>query len=135
MELLRFFTNKYNNITNINNSTNINENNDSGLYNRTVKYIDVNGIQKKKKVLLYSSGEEGTNIRNALTGIYYPNYKVGTIDEYLLFKVLLTKENKQILFFFDSPTEYEESQNIIVSDNKKNEWYERKVKIFYCLYP
>ena len=104
-------------------------------YYRPIKYLDENGFQKKKKVLLYCSGEPGTKIRNALTGFYYPNYTVGTKDEYMLYKVRLLKHGKPLIFFFDSPNQYEESQQVTVCDIKKQKWYERRTKIFEKLYP
>jgi hypothetical protein len=99
-------------------------------YHRHIKYVDQNGVEKKERVLIYSSGDPGSKIRNAITGAYYPNYIVGSKDEYMLYKVRLVKDGKPLIFFFDSPQQYEESQHITVSDIKKEEWYERKVKRF-----
>ena len=105
---------------------------DDKCYRRYIRYNCKEEENKiiKEKVLLYSSGESGTKIRNAVTGCYYPNYIVGTKDEYMLFKVRLMKGETPLLFFFDSPQQYEESQHANISDIKKQEWYERKVKMF-----
>jgi hypothetical protein len=62
------------------------------------------------KYEMYTSGDTGTNIRDAVTGMYYKN-KVGSSDEFLFFKVsMLTGEcssrNGSNILFYASPEQY-----------------------------
>jgi len=102
----------------------------NGHFLRYIKYVDKEGIERKEKNIIFSSGEPGTKIKNAITGCYYPNYIVGTKDEYLLYKVRLYKAEHPYVFFFDSPEQYEKSQHTTVPSKKKIEWFERKAKEF-----
>lgn len=54
---------------------------------------------------VYSSGDIGSNIRDAITGQFYP-YKVGSEDEDSFFKVCIATgevQNQRRLFFFHHP--------------------------------
>jgi hypothetical protein len=80
---------------------------DSG-YNVIHRYtVGKNGIKKRAKIEIYTTGGIGSNIRDAETGEYYTN-KVGSLDEYLFYKVgLATGEcksrNGSNVMFFRSP--------------------------------
>ena len=84
----------------------------------------------KKKVFfdLYSSGETGSNIRDAITGQYY-TYKVGSVDEDSFFKVsIITGEinNNRRLFFFNSPSDYERVFHCELKEKNKLNWSKRQ---------
>ena len=105
--------------------------------------------QKQKKLTLFSSNIVGKRIRNALSGTEYDE-RVGSVYEKLYWKVvtkdqerwgtdLNTGEPKLVAsgydtatYFYDSPEQYERIFNITISDDIKNEWYNKngKVKIY-----
>ena len=71
----------------------------------------------------------GSRIRHAISGEMY-DYKVGSKSEDLFFKVknvsgLLGKESKNL--FYNSPEEYEEHQDSIVSTEVKLAWYNKNI--------
>lgn len=84
--------------------------------------------KKKSFVDLYSSGETGSNIRDAITGQHY-SFKVGSVDEDSFFKVsIVTGEinNNRRLFFFNSPSDYERIFHIELKDKNKFNWAKRQ---------
>jgi hypothetical protein len=89
------------------NMMNDSKNYDNG-YNVIYRYIiGKNGIKKRTKIEIYTTCSIGSNIRDAETGEYYTN-KVGSLDEYLFYKVgLATGEcksrNGSNVLFFRSP--------------------------------
>jgi hypothetical protein len=88
------------------------------------------GRLKKTKVEFYTSGQSGSKIRDAETGVYYA-HKVGSEDEDLYFKVRLVSgicknPSGYTTIFCLSPNHYmryfgEELPNDII-----NEWEKRK---------
>lgn len=86
-------------------------------------------IKKMVNVEVYSSGDVGSYIRNALTGHRYP-YRVGTKEEDLLFKLgLATGELGQNAssLFYDSPEQYEKHFFTTVSNETKERWYAKNL--------
>lgn len=89
------------------------------------------GKIKRTKVDVYTTeSSRGSKIRNAESGHYY-NHRVGTLDEHLYFKVAMSTgelkpKNSSNILFYDSPNQYEEHLNGIVSDEVKNAWSERR---------
>jgi hypothetical protein len=78
-------------------------------YHKFKRNIPTPNGTKKITVELYSSGDTGSNIRDAITGQFY-SCKVGSRDEDNFFKaVIATGEIKSDRrnFFFSSPTDYE----------------------------
>jgi hypothetical protein len=85
------------------------------------KYVDNNVITMRKKGLkinrwgekkiinidynIYGTGLYG-NIRNAVTGERL-KHKVGSDDEHLYFKIIMTSGPKVLTLFYNSPAEYE----------------------------
>jgi hypothetical protein len=88
-----------------------------------------NEKNKKVKIEFYeSSTTPGFYIRNAISGNRY-DYKVGSYDEDLLFKVAFaTGEIGQdtAILFYTSPEQYEKHMMIQVSDNTKEAWKQKQ---------
>lgn len=87
----------------------------------------------KKKIITVEYPVYGTrlygNIRNAATGEYM-DHMVGSNDENLYFKIIMTSTNKPITLFYNSPAEYEEHQQQDLSDEIKTVWrYKRDAYI------
>ena len=81
-------------------------------------------INKINNLGLYSSGVVGSNIRDAVTGMYY-NYKIGSKDEERFFSVVDctgTKSKSSLLFFYQSPKHYESVNNTSVNYDTHHRW-------------
>lgn len=102
------------------------------------KVMKDNGKIKKDKIELYSSGSQGSQIRDAETGERYP-YIVGSKDEKYFFKVSMsTGECKSIngstTFYFLSPSNYcfrlntHLSKEVIEKWNESRELHEKESK-------
>lgn len=84
-------------------------------------------------VELYSGSDTpGAKIRGAITGTKYGEYRVGTSDEYMFFKVGIITGEKGLrgnkTFFFDGPDQYEKHMRTTVDSATKNAWSERNIK-------
>jgi hypothetical protein len=83
---------------------------------------------KKPTIECYGSGQIGSQIRNAVTGQYYP-YRVGEMDESCLFKVIdaVGREGRSdpLMLYYDSPEQYENHQFVTVSQSIKENWHKR----------
>lgn len=91
-------------------------------YNKITRMID----GAKKTFELYGTNSTpGSNIRGALTGSYYRDFRVGSRDEDIFYKVAIaTCECKNdTLFFFDNPEQYERAMHTTVSQPEKEAWY------------
>jgi len=89
------------------------------------KIVDYNGNTKIVEIGVYGSGTSGSPIRNAETGEYY-KYKVGTMNEDLFFKTMITTSSGPFTLFYDSPTHYERHQYITLDDIIKTRWENKK---------
>lgn len=82
---------------------------------------------KKITIESYGSDSTGTFIRNAVTGIRY-DIKVGSKDEYILFKVTNAIGRNQrkdpLILYYDSPEQYEKHHLANLSDTIKKKWVE-----------
>lgn len=126
-----FHPNEDNDITNqqkkeINNIKSI----DSGFGYVYRNKILPSGKIKKTRVDCYTSGDAGTNIRNAETGNYY-KYKVGSKEEELFFKISLSTgelktRNSTNLLFYDSPEHFEKHLMSDIEQEIKDRWLEKK---------
>jgi len=99
------------------------KNEDKGYCN--VKRNNVN-------IELYSGSScPGAKIRGAITGTKFDQYKVGTKDEYLFFKVIIATGEKSLrgnsLFFFDSPEQYEKHIRCTIDTATKSKWAEQNM--------
>lgn len=74
----------------------------------------------------YGSGQQGSRIRNAVTGYRYP-YFVGSSDEALLFKVSDAtgryKRKERLALYYDSPEQFENHHFITLGQHVKDKWY------------
>jgi hypothetical protein len=73
---------------------------------------------------VYGSGSQESPIRNAETGEYY-KYKVGTMDEDLFFKVMVSTGevlSGPLTLFYDSPEHYERHQYLELDTLTKKRW-------------
>jgi hypothetical protein len=86
------------------------------------KYYDVVTIN------MYGSGDAGSYIKNAVTGSY-TKHRVGSEAEYLYFCVAnctgMDKLNGPIHLYYDSPSQYENHQYVLVDQDTKDVWFKR----------
>jgi hypothetical protein len=85
---------------------------------------------KQNKIEIYTSGDIGSNIRDAETGVYYAD-KVGSADEYLFFKVVIAtgecnSKNGSSTLFYLSPNHYMSHMNCDVDSKTITQWEEKK---------
>ena len=82
-----------------------------------------------KTVNVFGSGEIGTSIRDAITGVRNYAHKVGSVSEDLYFKVrVCTGEvgNRDTpTLFFDSPEQYERQMLDRLDANVKAKWHKK----------
>ena len=94
------------------------------------KCFTITQIVNKKRVTikLYGSGDYGSYIKNAVTGAY-TNHRVGSAAENLYFCVAnctgLDKMHGPVHLYYDTPSQYEKHQFVIVDQAKKDEWFNR----------
>lgn len=84
----------------------------------------VNNKNKRIELGVYGSGSHESPIRNAETGEYY-KYKVGTMDEDLFFKVMVSTGEAisgPLTLFYDTPEHYERHQYLVLDDLTKRKW-------------
>jgi hypothetical protein len=80
--------------------------------------------------ILYSSGDIGSNIRNAITGQHYVD-KVGSISENNYFKIIISTgeiKGERRTFFFLSPEDYERHMHVTLHTNVKEQWNKNKME-------
>lgn len=81
---------------------------------------------KNKSIEIYATDlTPGNRIRGAIGGSYFSNFKVGSKDEDIFYKVALcTGECREnCVFFFDTPEQYERHMCTTISQSEKEEWY------------
>lgn len=84
---------------------------------------------KYKYIELYTSGDRGHRIRNAITGINSDD-KVGSKQEDLYFKVKNVSDLKHAKIgslFYESPEQFEQHQFQVLSDEIKEKWYIKNI--------
>ena len=78
-----------------------------------------------------------TRIRNAISG-ERTRWRVGrNLEESLFFSVVIATgelSNGPYVLFYDSPKQYEKHQNIKISQEIKDQWYEKHLKARTALY-
>jgi len=77
---------------------------------------------------MYGSGDLGSYIKNAVTG-EYTNHRVGSETEYLYFCVSnstgIDKCNGPIHLYYDSPSQYEKHQFVLLDQRTVDAWFKR----------
>ena len=97
-------------------------------YHKLMRTVLINNRNKKIELGVYGSGSHESQIRNAETGEYY-KYKVGTMDEDLFFKVMISTgevPSGPLTLFYDSPEHYEKHQGIFLDNLTKKRWEVKK---------
>jgi hypothetical protein len=96
-------------------------------YNKLYRKIQQSdGSSKTITIDTYTTGEIGSNIRDAETGAFYPE-KVGSFDEDLFFKVVLAtsdcnSRNGSSTLFYISPRHYMSHMNCDVDQTTITNW-------------
>ena len=90
----------------------------------------IDAKNKQNRIEIYTSGDIGSNIRDAESGVYYAD-KVGSADEYLFFKVILAtgepeSKNGSSTLFYLSPNHYMSHMNCDVDQKTIAEWEDKK---------
>lgn len=87
-------------------------------------------FRKRLTIESYGSGQQGTLIRNAVTGFKY-NSTVGSADEDLFFKVADARgrdgRKEPLMLYYDSPEQYENHHYVTVDTDVKMDWYRRSL--------
>ncbi len=99
------------------------KNSDTGYF-----CISKNVKGKNYKIEMYNSGVTiGNKIRDAITGTY-SNYKIGSNNEDLFFKVRMPTgiKNNNVTLFYYCISDFEKHQKTIVSDTVKRKWIDKK---------
>ena len=85
---------------------------------------------EKKKVGCFSSGAQGSSIRNAVTGVYNYSHKVGSAAEYQYFSVIIatgeSKNRERIILFYDNPQQYEKHFFVDLDSDTKERWFQKE---------
>jgi hypothetical protein len=84
---------------------------------------------KNKRIEMYSTSiNSGRKIREAISGLY-SNFRTGTYDENLFFKVRMTtfgSVNTNIVLYYYSIDDFERHQKTKVSDKVRAEWSNKR---------
>ena len=100
-------------------------------YNEIYRIVDTpNGKRKNKKIVVYNSGSVGSQIRDAVTGMYTKNL-VGSRDEDLYFSLILaTGESSKgpLTLFFNSPEQCEIHLHSELGMKIKTKWNNKELK-------
>jgi len=98
-------------------------------YHRIIRNVNY----KKHEIECYSTSVNiGMMIRDAITGSKYNQYRVGTINEHLFFKVRWSTGelgNTTVSLFFDSPEQFERHMKTTVSQSVKEKWCKRNAEV------
>jgi hypothetical protein len=105
--------------------------------NRVKHKVQVLSGKYYKNVIVesYGSGCQGSRIRNAFTGIYYPDacYKVGSIYDDILFKIIdstaVDGRREPLMLYYDNPEQYERHQHATLSQQTKQAWTDKQLTI------
>ncbi len=87
--------------------------------------------KKPHNVEVFVSGDQGSTIRNAISGSYYYGDKVGSKQEDLYFKVSISTGElgkEPVILFYDTPEQYERHMYTVVDPVSKQLWLEKQMK-------
>ena len=88
-------------------------------------YHFIHGENKKRKIEFYSTSEYASIIRDAMTGKYYKDMKIGTKAECMFFKIKIFEGPRGFTLFYNSPEEFEKHQHKVLSPQIKDNWYKQ----------
>jgi hypothetical protein len=87
---------------------------------------------KRHNVEVFVSGDQGSTIRNAISGSYYYGDRVGSKQEDLYFKVSISTGElgkDSVVLFYDTPEQYERHMYATVDSETKQMWLEKQVNV------
>lgn len=96
---------------------------DKGFHKIKQMVTTPNG-RKVVNIELYSSGDQGSNIRDAISGQFY-EAKVGSKEEKQFFKMSISTgeiKGDRRTFYFHSPTDYERQMHVTLDQKTKENW-------------
>jgi hypothetical protein len=100
---------------------------ENGFYTERRSYIDSYGVKRKYVLEYYVSGEVGTLIRDAISGVKYKDMYVGSLNENKFFKMKMMNGTKTFTLFYSSPQDYELHQHVKLSPFTIQKWNEKQV--------
>jgi hypothetical protein len=100
-------------------------------YHKLKRYVNTkNGVKREYYEVYTTSCDTGAIIRNAITGVRFNKFRVGSRSESQFFKTRLasgeTGRDGETLYF-DSPEEFEKHMRIIVPPEIKEKWLEKRM--------
>lgn len=92
--------------------------------------LKADGSIKKKRIVVYTSGGMGNRVRDAESGQYYSN-RVGSNDEHLFFKVMLStgecrSANGSNALFYLSPQHFMNHLGYHVTQESIDAWEQKR---------
>ena len=99
-------------------------------YHKLKRLIKTPNGMKSSSYVLYSSGDIGSNIRDAITGQYYAA-KVGSKQENQFFKMSISTgelKGDRRSFYFSTPEDYERHMYETLDQNSKQAWEKRRMQ-------
>lgn len=82
---------------------------------------------------MYASNIQGRTIVNAITGITYPGWKVGSLDENRLWKVcdvrMRNGSGEPQFYFYDSPEQAMKHRRVTYDQDAIDAWHYRVYRI------
>jgi len=88
--------------------------------------------KKSHNVEIFVSGDQGSTIRNAISGSYYHGHRVGSKQEDLYFKVSISTGElgrESVVLFYDTPEQYERHMYVTVEPESKQAWLEKQMNV------
>lgn len=100
-------------------------------YHKLKRFVNTkNGTKKESYEVYTTSCDTGAIIRNAVTGVRFNKFRVGSSAESQFFKTRLatgeTGRDGETLYF-DSPEEFEKHMRLTVSPEIKEKWLEKRM--------
>ena len=88
-------------------------------------------FRKTVTINMYSTGQVGSNIRDAITGEYLRDL-VGSVEEYKYFKVVMATgefKNGPLHLYYSSPEQYERHQYCELDERSRSAFYDRQTSV------
>lgn len=100
-----------------------------GFYTIKRTYIDNYGVKQKFMLDCHVSGDVGSLIKNAVTGIKYKHMLVGSRAEDCFFTITMAsglRDKPTFKLFYDSPQQYEYHQHTELSKHTVEKWIDKQ---------